>query len=199
MTDAPDRHAQRRAETHHKLLDAAREVILEKGYDRTEIIDITDHANVSRGTFYQHFTGKEDCVRELMQRGFDALAIEVTQNRPADGSGEMVEWVRRGFGKGFAWAEDNRELVLILFGGAASPELNIFARSYIVDLIERTQAGRLPNDRHSPEVMAQVITGVFTQLVVWWLENDVEVTADGMADLTLDVLMNGVIRPRQSD
>ena len=60
------RHAQRKAATHQGLIDAARDVIAEKGYNHVDILDITERANVSKATFYKHFANKEACVRELM-------------------------------------------------------------------------------------------------------------------------------------
>lgn len=44
-----------------RLLDAMANVVAVKGYAATRVVDITDHAGVSRKTFYELFTDKEDC------------------------------------------------------------------------------------------------------------------------------------------
>ena len=81
MAKPPDRHSQRKAVTRQKLIDATQEVIVQKGYTQVDILDITERANVSRGTFYQHFRNKQECVRALMQQGFDALSAEISSSK----------------------------------------------------------------------------------------------------------------------
>jgi AcrR family transcriptional regulator len=44
-----------------RLLDAMANVVAEKGYPATRVVDITDYAGVSRKTFYEQFSDKEDC------------------------------------------------------------------------------------------------------------------------------------------
>lgn len=65
-----------------RLLDAIANVVAEKGYASTRVADITDYAGVSRKTFYELFTDKEECfiaafdtINELlMDRMAQALA-----------------------------------------------------------------------------------------------------------------------------
>ncbi|WP_141503966.1 TetR/AcrR family transcriptional regulator [Paenibacillus luteus] len=40
-------------------------LILEMGYEAVTIIDITSRADYNRGTFYNHFAGKEELFREI--------------------------------------------------------------------------------------------------------------------------------------
>ncbi|HSG89665.1 MAG TPA: TetR/AcrR family transcriptional regulator [Pseudomonadales bacterium] len=60
--DAPglDGQTRRRLQSRRRLLDAARELFVEHGYDRTRPQDIARHAGVATGTFYLHFRDKED-------------------------------------------------------------------------------------------------------------------------------------------
>jgi AcrR family transcriptional regulator len=44
-----------------RILDATAHVIAANGYAATRVADITDYAGVSRRTFYELFTDKEDC------------------------------------------------------------------------------------------------------------------------------------------
>ena len=193
MASRPNRHAQRRAATHQSLLEAAREVIVEKGYDSVDILDITERANVSKATFYQHFPHKEECARELMLQGFDALVQQVVAAQETAGSHE--EWMFDSLRSVFAWAAENREFLLIMVGGRASHRLNLFGRDYMVEITGRLleQTGFNQRTHRLPlPVVAQAITGVLIQLLGWWLENDTGYSADQMAQLVIDVLVNGV-------
>lgn len=62
--------------TRLKLLNAAREMFAEKGFDSTTIDDITERADVGKGTFYYHFTDKEDLIADLVK----AMMGELIEN-----------------------------------------------------------------------------------------------------------------------
>jgi AcrR family transcriptional regulator len=51
-----------RENTRRKLIDAAQRVMSEKGVEQTTIADITEAADVGFGSFYNHFSTKEDIV-----------------------------------------------------------------------------------------------------------------------------------------
>ncbi|MCO6512070.1 MAG: TetR family transcriptional regulator [Aridibacter famidurans] len=55
-------------ETREKLLDAALDVFLSKGYSAATLQDIAEYAGLTRGAVYWHFKGKEDIYRELYER-----------------------------------------------------------------------------------------------------------------------------------
>lgn len=188
-----NRHQQRKAATHQSLLEAAREVIVELGYNDVDILDITERANVSKATFYQHFPNKEECVRQLMLQGFDALVQQILTEKAQ--SPTQAEWMLNSFRTLFAWAESNREFLLIMLGGGASHQLNVFGRTYMAEITERllneTGFAQAANPYPS-SVIAQVITGLLIQLLAWWLENETGYSADAMAELVNNVLKNGV-------
>lgn len=194
MSRSPNRHAQRKAITHQRLIDAARALIVEKGYTHVDILDITERANLSKATFYQHFANKEACVRELMQQGFDALLEQVLSTRPPNALDSV--WIIDSLAMVFAWAEQNRELLLIMVGGAATSRLNVFGRNYMVEVVERTLLGELadlqPARRHPPAIQAQVLTGVVIQMLGWWLEHDTGYSARQMGELIHDILQHGL-------
>ena len=63
----PRSRQQRRTQrTVLKLLNAARTVFAEKGLDLARIDEITERADVGKGTFYYHFSSKEDVIGELI-------------------------------------------------------------------------------------------------------------------------------------
>ena len=73
------RQKRRKAVTRQQLLDAAREVFAEKGLDGTVIDDITERADVGKGTFYYHFKGKGHLVKELIKAVLGQLSDLVRQ------------------------------------------------------------------------------------------------------------------------
>ncbi|MEH7224340.1 TetR/AcrR family transcriptional regulator [Bacillus sp. JJ1566] len=50
-----------------RVADAALTLFVEKGFQQTSIQDIIDHANISKGTFYNYFSNKNDCIAEILE------------------------------------------------------------------------------------------------------------------------------------
>lgn len=50
------------------VLDQAAALFIEKGFQKTSITDIIDSANISKGTFYNYFTSKNDCVEAYLEQ-----------------------------------------------------------------------------------------------------------------------------------
>lgn len=68
-SDTPplNRGSRSRERTRRKLIEAAHKVIATKGFDSATIDDITNGADVGAGTFYNHFTSKEDITNALFK------------------------------------------------------------------------------------------------------------------------------------
>src|SRR2546430_4460155 len=71
-----------------RLLQAATEAVAEQGYVNTTVADILARAGVSRATFYQLFSDKEDCFnaayRESAELVATAMAVELENVRASD-------------------------------------------------------------------------------------------------------------------
>ena len=77
-----------------RLLDAAIDVVAEKGYAATTIADLTKAAGISRTTFYELFEDKEACFLAAYDAAADVLArrVEVA----FESQGAWPERVRAG-------------------------------------------------------------------------------------------------------
>ena len=76
----------KRAKTRDALLNAARDLVFERGHERISIQDITNRAGVATGTFYNYFVTKQDvfeAVVEDYRRQFSE-EIEETRSRLKD-------------------------------------------------------------------------------------------------------------------
>lgn len=56
------------SDTRQRILDAAKCLVLDRGYAGTSVDDIQTAAGISRGTFFYHFPTKDDLARALMER-----------------------------------------------------------------------------------------------------------------------------------
>lgn len=66
------------ADHRRRLLDGLAASIAADGYRKTTVADIVRHARTSRRTFYEHFTGKEDCFSALLAENNAEAIREIT-------------------------------------------------------------------------------------------------------------------------
>lgn len=55
-------------DTRQRILDAAQQEVLRRGFSATSVDAIQEAADISRGTFFYHFPSKDDLARALIER-----------------------------------------------------------------------------------------------------------------------------------
>lgn len=64
--------------TINRILDAAMDLFLEKGYDNTTIQDIVDAlGDLSKGAIYHHFKSKEEIIEAVIPRLYDSSDSQI--------------------------------------------------------------------------------------------------------------------------
>lgn len=84
--DVPRRslRERQRQERESLILQAAEEVLVEKGYNNTSMDEIAQRVGIAKGTVYLHFPSKETLIFALLKRDVEKLqrAIENIQQQP---------------------------------------------------------------------------------------------------------------------
>ena len=75
-----------------RMLLAMAETVAEKGYAKATVADVLTRAGVSRETFYEQFSSKDDCFLETFDRAGQIL-LERISSDPADTGGTSFEQV----------------------------------------------------------------------------------------------------------
>ena len=71
-----ERRQREKSETRDKILDAARELFSEQGYDGVSMRQVAEKIEYSPTAIYVHFADKEDLFHELCNEDFARLAAE---------------------------------------------------------------------------------------------------------------------------
>lgn len=182
MNEAQQNRFQRRKQrTRSQLQRAAVELILERGYDPVTIQDITDRADLGRGTFYLYFSDKEDIVWQTLLNSFNVVDKEMNALYPR--FSPLTESI--GYRTAFELADKDRDLYRIMLGSKGSAVLTTRIHGYFAAEIEREirQRGAFADLDLPPEVAAQYITGALVRLIVWWIETPNDYTPEQMADM----------------
>ena len=70
-----------------QIINAAYSLFISKGYIASSIQDILDVAGVSKGTFYNYFTSKTECLIAIME----SIGSEIRQKRMAAAVGKSID------------------------------------------------------------------------------------------------------------
>ena len=138
---------------HERLIAGLAEAVAENGYASTTIAHITRHAAVSRRTFYEHFSSKDECFIAA----YDTVMAELRE-RIAEAFDEQDEWplaVRAGIEAmlGFLAAEPNLARLAMVEALVAGPVVVERYDAAIQGLVPYLRAGRKGRSR---EVLARL-------------------------------------------
>ncbi len=187
MNIAPtSRHERRRQQTRKLLIDTTVQLVLEKGYEAITIQDITDRADLGRGTFYIHFKDKEDVLWTAIQSLIREMEVEAHQQF----QGKLPKQAEYyGLLNIFRHAEKNRDLYRVVLGGQGSAVLTERVQDLLADVFRYDIENRRdPNAEVPGEVIAQMMTGLIARLIGWWLRAGNAYSAEQMAAMTYKVL-----------
>jgi AcrR family transcriptional regulator len=59
-----------------QIIHEARQLFIDKGFNDTSILDIISAANISKGTFYNHFTSKNECLIAILEETREEVVNE---------------------------------------------------------------------------------------------------------------------------
>ena len=82
----------RRQNSRRKILDAAKQLFVEKGYHDTRPQDISKLAGVGHGTFYLHFADKRECFGAFVEEAQASMMDYVA--KWSAGASNMEEYIR---------------------------------------------------------------------------------------------------------
>jgi AcrR family transcriptional regulator len=80
------RTSRRHAQGFDSLVRSGLAVIAQRGLYETTVEHITEAADLGKGTFYAHFSSKDDLVQHLVQHGVDELISGGKGEIPTDGT-----------------------------------------------------------------------------------------------------------------
>lgn len=83
-------------EKYQRILDAAVEVIAERGYFKSPVSEIAKRAGVADGTVYLYFKSKDDVLRTAIDRRFDRFYQQINDAFVTiEGPREQLEYIAR--------------------------------------------------------------------------------------------------------
>lgn len=107
-----DRKEREKEEMKIKILEAAKKLFLEKGFEKTSIRNIADLIEYSPGTIYLYFKDKNDLLFHLHQVAFQNLIVALINNNPAEKAIDRLEDMGNRY---ISFAYENPEMYDLMF------------------------------------------------------------------------------------
>jgi AcrR family transcriptional regulator len=160
-----------------QLLDVARALFAEKGYDGTSVEEIAHRADVSKPVVYEHFGGKEGIYAVVVDREMDDLLTSITASLTddADEAGPRI-LVERAASALLDYVDASADGFRILVRdspvasatGTFSSLLSDIA-SHVEHILGRHFSAR-GYDAELAALYAQALVGMVALTGQWWLE-----------------------------
>jgi AcrR family transcriptional regulator len=154
-----------RAIQRERLLAGMLRAVSEHSYRSTNVQDVIERAGVSRPTFYEHFSNKDDCFLAAYDTCAERLRDQIAE-AAAEGGNVWRDRLRGGFGAllSFAAAEPEAARMVIVEARAATPDAahrRIALLDYFAGCIDTKVRELLPaGTAHSPITASGVVGGV---------------------------------------
>jgi AcrR family transcriptional regulator len=171
------------------LVQAAQDLILERGYAATSVQDILDRADVGRSTFYAHFRDKDD----LLVSGFDIFHAEMVEalsepgrSGPPDVSDIILEL--------FEHAQRNRRAFRAMMGDASGEIVVRVARERLQGHFRQETQALLPASKQPQllEALVEYQVNALLSLLQWWLDSESTLSPAEMHQLYLTLTVPGL-------
>lgn len=164
------------------LQEALFHLIIERGYERITIADITEQANLGRTTFYLHYRDKEDLLQESIKALLYDLHLDVELEMEKTCTYSMVS-IRI-----FQHVARRQQLYQAMLKEAGPTRtLEDVMRTYFTELCQRF----LPKSSlkvgssslMSSEILAVHAAGSLLGLLSWWLNQEASLSAEDMGTI----------------
>ena len=187
VAEVMDRRA---ARTRRALHGALMSLILRKGYEAITVQDIIDEADVGRSTFYAHYTGKED----LLRNGFQTLRAELTEAQRtarANTEGSQDESLRFSLAM-FEHASGYTDIYRALVGGRGGVVAVNEIRRILSEMVKKELSDLEHDDTVPQEVRIQFVVGAFLTVLTWWLERRPRLTPSQVDTIFRRLVLEGI-------
>jgi len=197
--------AERRAQTHEELLEAAARVFARKGYAGASVDDIAEEAGFTVGALYSNFAGKQDLFLAAFERHCDqGLArIQSTMGGPGSTKQRLEAYSRQ-----FAELSEHRQWWLL------SAELWLYAqrdpdararlaalerkvRAIVADTLQREAARSGYPLQAPPDEVAAAVLALWRGLIQQRLLDPAAVSATSFATTVSWLLQGAAAAPEQ--
>lgn len=169
--------------TQKLLKESLIEIMKRKPLNSITIVEVCERAGINRSTFYHHYSSTYDLYMDLIEdiKGEFALMVR----RAAESDGEEARLLIL-FENIFQYAEDNRDLFLVLLSDKSSVKMGEEFCDFCGKLFEKMYSGEIAI------YCGQFIAAGMSSVIWMWLRKENRRSAHDVALLTYRVVAHGI-------
>jgi AcrR family transcriptional regulator len=161
--------------TQEALKKAIIELMSEKKFDEITIQDLSDRANLSRGTIYLHYMDKYDLLDKLIETHINELRVRCEAAAEMDFISGSLIWTE--------YLESNYSFFSVMLASKGAP----FFRNRFVDfLVEEFQnevnVTKGKNQGLNKDLTVRFVATAYVGVVEWWFTNEKPISHQALAE-----------------
>jgi AcrR family transcriptional regulator len=161
------------SERRQQLVEIAKSLFAERGYDGTSIEEVAQRANVSKPVVYEHFGGKEGLYAVVVDREMSALLDGITSSLTNNRSRVRVERVALAL---LTYVEEHTDGFRILIRDSPAAITSGTYATLLNDAVNQVSSiladdfSRRGLDPELAPLYAQALVGSVSMTAQWWLD-----------------------------
>lgn len=175
------------------IVAAAAHLYARQGFQGASVADLAKACGASKSLIYHYFPAKDDILHAVMAEHLDSL-VQAAERAAESGDAEAkLRALTHGFMQLYVGAEDSHKVLLNELANLPEPRrAEVVAKQRrIITAVEalvrelRPEAGEI----------ALPLTMLFFGMINWthtWFRADGKVSADRLADMAVDLMLNGL-------
>ncbi|NIK70798.1 MULTISPECIES: TetR/AcrR family transcriptional regulator [unclassified Paenibacillus] len=151
--------------TQEAIKDAVIELMSEKNFDDITIRDISDRANVSRGTIYLHYLDKYDLLDKLVESHINELREICITGADLDYVSGSPLWTE--------YFEQNYTFFSLMLASKGAPYFRTRFLDFLIEQFKQeVDVTEGKNQGLNEEVIIRFVASAYVGVVEWWFIND---------------------------
>lgn len=151
------------------MLDAMAQAVTDRGYASMAVSDVIKRAGVSRETFYEHFTDKEDCFLQALDATSSHLVRALSSANTAEFTDptERLDHLLGSYLETLAASPAHAKMVLVeaFAAGPRAAERRFAIQRRFVELTIKLSGARRAEERFACELLVAAISAMVTNRV----------------------------------
>lgn len=161
--------------TQEALKTAVIKLMTEKNFDDITIQDLSDQANVSRGTIYLHYMDKYDLLDKLIENHINELAERCEAAAELDLVTGSLIWTE--------YFESNYDFFSMMLASKGAPFFrNRFLEFLIEEFKDEVDITMGKNEGLNKDLVVRFVASSYVGVVEWWFTNERPVTHQVLAE-----------------
>ncbi|WP_438492588.1 TetR/AcrR family transcriptional regulator [Paenibacillus sp. IHBB 3054] len=161
--------------TQEALKKAIIELMSEKNFDDITLQDLSDRANISRGTFYLHYMDKYDLLDKLIETHINELRERCEAAADLDFVSGSLIWTE--------YLEDNYSFFSMMLASKGAPYFrNRFVDFLIEEFRNEVDVTKGKNHGLNADLTVTFVASAYVGVVEWWFSNEMPISHQALAE-----------------